>query len=56
MEVVQIEGNGNASFDDIKHLVSGARGKQVFEKGDLDYGVWTAGTRPCFSFDFLQVR
>jgi NAD(P)H-dependent flavin oxidoreductase YrpB (nitropropane dioxygenase family) len=43
MEVVAIENKGNAQFEDIKHLVSGARGKKVFEGGDLDAGVWTAG-------------
>lgn len=43
MEVVAIEKKGNAKFDDIKHLVSGQRGRQVFENGDMDYGVWTAG-------------
>ena len=43
MEVVGIEKRGNAKCDDIKHLVSGARGRKVFEQGDLDQGVWTAG-------------
>ncbi len=43
MEVVQIEKRGNATFDDIKHLVSGERGRKVFENGDSDHGVWTAG-------------
>lgn len=41
--MVDIEGKGNVSFDDIKHLVSGARGKQVFDEGDINRGVWTAG-------------
>ena len=43
MEVVSIEKKGNAKFDDIKHLVAGSRGRQVFTNGDPDYGVWTAG-------------
>jgi NAD(P)H-dependent flavin oxidoreductase YrpB (nitropropane dioxygenase family) len=43
MEVVSIERKGNAEFKDIQHLVSGARGRKVFENGDLDAGVWTAG-------------
>lgn len=42
-EVVAIEGKGNASIEDIAHLVSGQRGKVVFEEGDLDYGIWTVG-------------
>ncbi|KAJ3383229.1 hypothetical protein HDU92_004300 [Lobulomyces angularis] len=41
LEVVKIEKKpGGASFDDIKDLVSGQRGKKVFENGDI---VWTAG-------------
>ncbi|KAJ3388823.1 hypothetical protein HDU84_009423 [Entophlyctis sp. JEL0112] len=43
-EVVAIEKRGNAKFEDVKHLVSGERGRKVFENGDIDGGVWTAGT------------
>ncbi|KAF5311624.1 hypothetical protein D9611_009440 [Ephemerocybe angulata] len=43
MEVVAIEKRGNAKFEDVKDLVSGARGKGVYEFGDPDYGVWTVG-------------
>jgi NADH:quinone reductase (non-electrogenic) len=32
-----------AQFPEIRHLVAGVRGKTVFETGDLDAGVWTAG-------------
>eukprot|EP00842_Homolaphlyctis_polyrhiza_P005053 jgi/Hompol1/5549/HPOL_004533-RA len=42
-EVVTIERRGNAKFEDIRHLVSGERGRQVYIKGDPDFGVWTAG-------------
>ncbi|OWY80381.1 MULTISPECIES: NAD(P)H-dependent flavin oxidoreductase [Rhodococcus] len=41
-EVVEIESRG-AEFGDIAHLVAGARGRKVFEDGDLDAGIWTAG-------------
>lgn len=41
-EVVEIESRG-AEFSDIQHLVSGARGRKVFENGDLDAGIWSAG-------------
>ena len=41
-EVVEME-QRNASIDELAPLVSGQRGKKVFETGDLDYGVWTAG-------------
>jgi nitronate monooxygenase len=30
-------------FDDIRDLVAGMRGREVFETGDLDAGVWSAG-------------
>lgn len=43
-EVIRIERRpGGAEFKDIQHLVSGARGKQVYEKGDPDAGIWTCG-------------
>jgi len=41
-EVVAKEAEG-AEFSDIQHLVAGARGRKVFEDGDLDAGIWTAG-------------
>lgn len=44
MEVVNIERRpGGAKFEDIKHLVSGERGRKVYELGDPDYGIWSAG-------------
>jgi len=42
LEVVEAERNG-AQFEDIRHLVAGARGRKVFEDGDPDYGIWTSG-------------
>ena len=43
-EVVSIEKRpGGAKFEDIRHLVSGERGRKVYTTGDPDYGVWTAG-------------
>lgn len=30
-------------FDEIAHLVKGARGKEGLDTGDLDHGIWTAG-------------
>lgn len=41
-EVVSILNNGGA-FEDVRELVAGARGRKVFEVGDLDLGIWTAG-------------
>ena len=43
-EVVRIEKQpGGAKFEDVRPLVAGARGRVVYETGDVDYGTWTAG-------------
>lgn len=41
-EVLEREAAG-ASFDQIRDLVSGQRGRKVYEIGDTDYGIWSAG-------------
>jgi NAD(P)H-dependent flavin oxidoreductase YrpB (nitropropane dioxygenase family) len=41
-EVIEIERRGG-TFEDVKHLVAGSRGVKVYELGDLDAGIWTAG-------------
>ena len=41
-EVVAMEKEG-ATFDQIRHLVAGSRGKQVFVTGDSNEGIWSAG-------------
>lgn len=40
--VIEIEQAGG-TFADIADLVSGKRGRQVFDDGNLDAGIWTAG-------------
>ncbi|CAO3574766.1 unnamed protein product [Mortierella alpina] len=43
-EVIAIEGKpGGAEFSEVAPLVAGARGKLVYEIGDPDHGIWTAG-------------
>ena len=42
-QVVDIESTGNATFEDVKDLVAGQRGRVVFEEGDLEHGIWSAG-------------
>ena len=42
-QVVEIESTGSANFDDVKELVAGKRGRVVFEEGDLEHGIWSAG-------------
>ncbi|MGW4124819.1 NAD(P)H-dependent flavin oxidoreductase [Nocardia sp. NPDC004711] len=41
-KVVEIERAGG-TFADVADLVSGKRGRVVFEEGDLDAGIWTVG-------------
>ncbi|MFD6107311.1 NAD(P)H-dependent flavin oxidoreductase, partial [Nocardia salmonicida] len=41
-QVVEIERNGG-TFDDVRDLVSGARGRKVYEDGDVDAGIWSVG-------------
>ncbi|MFC5948406.1 NAD(P)H-dependent flavin oxidoreductase [Pseudonocardia lutea] len=35
--------DAGATFEDIKDLVAGKRGVLVYETGDLDHGIWSAG-------------
>ncbi|CAO3690795.1 unnamed protein product [Rhizopus stolonifer] len=42
-EVNERERNPNVQFEDVRELVSGARGRQVYTTGDPEFGVWTAG-------------
>lgn len=42
-EVVEILSSGG-KFEDVRHLVAGARGRAVFDRGDPEAGIWTAGT------------
>jgi nitronate monooxygenase len=42
-QVVEIESRGDATFDDLRDLVAGTRGRKVFEEGDPDYGIWSSG-------------
>ncbi len=44
LEVREIEnGKKDVKFDDVAHLMSGKRGKGVYETGDVDAGVWSLG-------------
>ncbi len=43
-KVLQIEAQpGATKFEDIQPLVQGAKGKELFDEGDLDRGIWSAG-------------
>lgn len=41
-EVIELESRG-AGIDEIGPVVSGARGRRVYEEGDVDAGIWTVG-------------
>lgn len=42
-EVVEISKRPDAQFEDIKHLVAGAVGRELLQTGDLDKGIFWAG-------------
>ena len=43
-EVATIQRDPTTTFDDVKHLMAGARGRQsVYGEGDMDGGIWSAG-------------
>jgi len=41
-QVVAMEKEG-AKFEDVRELVAGTRGRVVYETGDPDHGIWSAG-------------
>lgn len=45
-----------AAFEDIRDLVAGARGRRVYETGDLDAGIWSAGQAQGLIHDVPTVR
>ena len=43
-QVVEIESqDGETRFEDIQPLVQGVKGRELFDSGDLDKGIWSAG-------------
>ena len=43
-QVVALERRpGGAKFEDVRDLVSGQRGRLVYELGDPEHGIWSAG-------------
>ena len=42
-KVVEISANPDAVFEDIKHLVAGAVGREMLKSGDVDQGIFWAG-------------
>lgn len=42
-KVVEISAQPDATFEDIKHLVAGAVGREMLKSGDIDQGIFWAG-------------
>lgn len=43
-KVIEIESqDGETKFEDIQPLVQGVKGRELFDGGDLDKGIWSAG-------------
>ncbi|MGH1561413.1 NAD(P)H-dependent flavin oxidoreductase [Mumia sp. DW29H23] len=42
-DVVVDKLDAGATFDDIRDMVAGVRGREVYESGDIDRGVWSCG-------------
>ena len=43
-KVLEIEGRaGETKFEDIRELVQGVKGKELYQTGELDSGIWSAG-------------
>ncbi len=40
---IETEKGATTTIDDLRELVAGARGRVVYETGDLDHGVWSLG-------------
>lgn len=55
-QVVEIERRGDATFEDVIHLVAGARGHAAITKGDTNGGIWSAGTVQGLIYDIPTVR
>jgi NAD(P)H-dependent flavin oxidoreductase YrpB (nitropropane dioxygenase family) len=53
-QVVEIE-KGGGQFEDVRELVSGQRGKLVYETGDTDAGIWSAGLSQALIHDVPTV-
>ncbi|ANZ40327.1 nitronate monooxygenase [Lentzea guizhouensis] len=54
-KVVEILDEGG-EFPDVRDLVAGVRGRKVFEDGDLDAGIWSAGLAQGLIDDIPTVR
>jgi NAD(P)H-dependent flavin oxidoreductase YrpB (nitropropane dioxygenase family) len=54
-KVIEMERAG-ASFDEVRDLVKGTRGREGLERGDTDFGLWSAGMVQGLIHDVPSVR
>ena len=55
-EILAMEAKGNVTIQELSPLVSGARGRTVYESGDVEAGVWSAGMVAGLIHDIPSVR
>ncbi|WP_459925646.1 NAD(P)H-dependent flavin oxidoreductase [Desulfatiferula olefinivorans] len=55
-EILALEGRGTITIEELAPLVSGARGRTVYETGDIEAGVWSAGMVAGLIRDIPTVR
>jgi nitronate monooxygenase len=55
-QVVEIERRGGATFEDVRELVAGTRGRDALETGDTDGGIWSAGMIQGLIHDIPSVK
>ncbi|MGE3303260.1 MAG: NAD(P)H-dependent flavin oxidoreductase [Hyphomonadaceae bacterium] len=54
-QVVAIERRGGATFEDVKELVAGVRGRAALDAGAVDEGIWSAGQTQALIHDIPTV-
>ena len=51
MVVAAIESREGSEFNDVAPLVSGQRGGELLESGDMEHGIWWAGMSSGLVYD-----
>lgn len=55
-EIIAMEARGNITIEELAPLASGARGRTVYETGDIEAGVWSAGMVAGLIHDIPSVK
>lgn len=56
LDILAMEARGNVTIEELAPLVSGARGRSVYETGDIEAGVWSAGMVAGLIYDIPTVK